>query len=166
MKDKEKSPDAVKRDDQKEPEVKLSRREAVLKAAVALGATAVAIYVPPKLRPFPVSKVFAKAAPANKESCEKNPTSEKDPNEDCTKCVRDKDPSEKDCFSDKSGDKSPKESGQQECKDDPMYDKCVQDKPCDKDPTTDKDPNADKGTEGSGPQTDPRRFAGPIDEWG
>jgi len=54
MKDKDESPDAVKKDDQKESEVRLSRREAVIKAAVALGATAVAVYVPPKLRPFPV----------------------------------------------------------------------------------------------------------------
>ena len=74
-----------------------------------------------------LSKAFAKASPANKESCEKNP------NEDCGKGITDKDPSEKAL------------EGK-----DPNYDKCVTDKPCDKDQVTDKDPG-EKGDDGSTP---------------
>ena len=148
MKQEDESPNALKSDDVKEGDVRLSRREAVIKGAVALGATAVAIYVPPKLRPFPVSKAFAKASPANKESCEKNP------NEDCGKCIADyKDPGEK------GEDGGPKDPNKED------YEKCVTDKPCDKDPNADKP--GDKSTEGSVPQTDPKCFAGPIkNEWG
>jgi hypothetical protein len=102
-------------------------------------------HVPPKLKPLALPSGHAKAAPANKENCEK------DPNEDCQKCILDKDPNEK---TDEGGNPGG----------DPNNDKCIADKPCDKDPG-EKDPN-EKNLEGGVHQTEPKRFAGPIkDEW-
>jgi hypothetical protein len=145
-------------DEKKKPDDRLSRRNLLVKGAIIVGAAAVGMYVPPKLKPLALPSAHAKAAPANKESCEK------DPNEDCTKCVRDKDPSEKDPITDKSAEgPNPKDPNFDK---DANWDKCVGDKPCDKDPG-EKDPDADKQVEGSAPGTDPNRFAGRAkDEWG
>jgi hypothetical protein len=149
-------------EEMKESNDGLSRRKLLVKGAIVVGAAAAAMYVPPKLRPLALPSAHAKASPANKESCEK------DANEDCEKCLNDKDPTEK------STDGPPKDAS---------YDKCVQDKPCDKDPSADKDPNekdpnadkdpgekdpnTDKHVDGSAPQAEPKRFAGPTkDEWG
>jgi hypothetical protein len=173
MKEKEISSDPIKGDEPETPEARLSRREAVIKGAVALGAVAVAMYVPPKLTSVGsplkargddrgvIPSAHAKSAPANKENCEK------DPNEDCDKCARDKDPSEKD----------PKADGSEKDPTKEEYDKCVQEKPCDKDPgekdpnvdkdPSEKDPASDKGAETSSSQIEPKQFTGPVkDEWG
>ena len=72
----------------------VTRREFCLKGAAVVGAAAVTLYVPPRLTPVALPAAFAKAAPANKESCEKDPTA-------------DKDPGEKDPRDDKAGEKDP-----------------------------------------------------------
>jgi hypothetical protein len=145
-------------DEKKKSDDGLTRRDMLVKGAIAVGAAAAGMYVPPKLTslgsPFKVRgddrgvipSAHAKSAPANKENCDKDPTSDKDPNEDCDKCANDKDPTEKD------GEGPPKDAN---------YDKCLQDKPCDK-PPADKDP-----LEGNVPQMEPKQFAGQVkDEWG
>jgi hypothetical protein len=136
-------------EEMKESNDGLSRRKLLVKGAIVVGAAAAAMYVPPKLRPLALPSAHAKASPANKESCEK------DANEDCTKCVRDKDPNEKDSEGGEPGG-------------DPNYDKCVADKPCDKDPVADKDPNEKtKEVESGVPQAEPKRMARATnDEWG
>ena len=156
-------------EEKKESDDGLSRRSLLVKGAIVVGAAAVGMYVPPKLKPLALPSAHAKAAPANKENCEK------DPNEDCNKCNADKDPFEKDPTTDKSAEgPNPKDPNLDK---DASYDKCVQDKPCDKDPgekdpnidkdPNEKDPRTDKSGEGSIPGMDPIRFAGPIkDEWG
>ena len=90
----------------------VTRREFCLKGAVVVGAAAVTLYVPPVLTPFALPAAFAKAAPANKESCEKDPTADKDPGEKDPRSDKtdekdpraDKDPDEKDPITDKSGE--------------------------------------------------------------
>jgi len=92
----------------------VTRREFCLKGAAVVGAAAVTLYVPPRLTPVALPAAFAKAAPANKESCEKDPIADKDPSEKPEEGTGketgekdpwlDKDPNEKDPVSDKSGE--------------------------------------------------------------
>jgi len=90
-------------EDQTSPEERgLSRREFCLKSAAVVGAAAVTLYVPPRLTPVALPAAFAKAAPANKESCEKDPLADKDPTEKDP--TADKDPFEKDPVTDKSAE--------------------------------------------------------------
>jgi len=127
----------------------VTRREFCLKGAAVVGAAAVTLYVPPVLTPVALPAAFAKAAPANKESCEKDPN-EKQP-EGCDKCADDKDPSEK-------SEDTPGPSK------DANYDKCLAE--C-KDPNDDKNPN-EKDTDGSTslrPEF-PYLRSGLKDEWG
>jgi hypothetical protein len=82
----------------------ITRREFCVKGAVVVGAATVVMYVPPKLTHVVLPSAFAKAAPANKESCEKDPIADKDPNEKDPSADKtdekdpnaDKDPNEKD----------------------------------------------------------------------
>jgi hypothetical protein len=124
----------------------VTRREFCLKSAAVVGAAAVTLYVPPRLTPVALPAAFAKAAPANKESCEKDPVADKDPNEKDPSADKtdEKDPGEKDPRSDKTDEKDPN---------------------ADKDPF-EKDPASDKSGEGAalGPVTPPS-FAGQKDEW-
>ena len=126
----------------------VTRREFCLKGAAVVGAVAVTLYVPPRLTPVALPAAFAKAAPANKESCEKDPVADKDPGE--------KDPGEKDP-GEKNEDKDPGEKDPGE-------------KVMEKDPATDKDP-FEKPTDGTGIETtyqspQPMPFTGEVkDEW-
>ena len=90
----------------------VTRREFCLKSAAVVGAAAVTLYVPPVLTPVALPAAFAKAAPANKESCEKDPTADKDPGEKDPRTDKnvekdpnaDKDPTEKPPNTDKSAE--------------------------------------------------------------
>ena len=125
----------------------VTRREFCLKGAAVVGAAAVTLYVPPVLTPVALPAAFAKAAPANKESCEKDPNEKQ--TEGCDKCADDKDPLEKP--TDGPGK-------------DANYDKCLAE--C-KDPNDDKDPG-EKGTDGSTSLRPkfPYLRSGLKDEWG
>lgn len=81
----------------------ITRREFCVAGAAVVGAVGVSVYVPPVLRAVVLPSAYAKAAPANKESCEKDPAADKDPGE---KPPDDKDPLEKDP-NEKSQDKDP-----------------------------------------------------------
>ena len=126
----------------------VTRREFCLKSAAVVGAAAVALYVPPRLTPVALPAAFAKAAPAKKESCEKDPNEKQ--SEGCDKCADDKDPNEK------SSDGG---SGK-----DANYDKCLAE--C-KDPNDDKDPSEKPDdTVTSFRPNAPHRLTGLKDEWG
>ena len=126
----------------------VTRREFCLKGAAVVGAAAVTLYVPPVLTPVALPAAFAKAAPANKESCEKDPNEKQ--TEGCDKCADDKDPSEKD-FDGIPGK-------------DANYDKCLAE--C-KDPTIDKDPGEKSDDFVTSFRPDAQhRLTGLKDEWG
>jgi len=125
----------------------VTRREFCLKGAVVVGAAAVTLYVPPVLTPVALPAAFAKAAPANKESCEKDPNEKQ--TEGCDKCADDKDPLEKP--TDGPGK-------------DANYDKCLAE--C-KDPNDDKDPGEKSSEGGTSFRPDaPLRLTELQDEWG
>ena len=89
---------------QQTPPAGVTRREFCMKGAAVVGAAAVTLYVPPRLTPVALPAAFAKAAPADKESCEKGPTADKDPTEKDPTSDKDpgeKDPGEKDPMGDK-----------------------------------------------------------------